>query len=130
MTCGALLRNGRSPARKCKLDGISLRSSKAEMPMPPMGAENSCKREQRTNLFGLCRVQPNLEKLKKHCVFFTGDKTMASVSLLCRLTLNSRLSIKKPAHKVRVSVGNERCEASQKRRYCEGDRQQKTGLIK
>ena len=27
---------------------------------------------------------------------------MASVSLLCRLTLNSRLSMKKPAHKVRV----------------------------
>ena len=62
------------------------------------------------------------ETQKKHCVFFTGDKTMASVSLLCRLTLNSRLSIKKPAHEARVSVGNERCEASQKRRYCEGDR--------
>ena len=25
---------------------------------------------------------------KKHCVFFTGDKTMASVSLRSRLTLN------------------------------------------
>ena len=48
---------------------------------------------------------------------FTGDKTMASVSLQSRLTLNSRLSIKKPAHKARVSVGNERCEVSQKRRY-------------
>ena len=43
------------------------------MPMPPLGAENSCKRGQRTNLFGLCQVQPNLEKLKKkHCVFFYG----------------------------------------------------------
>ena len=35
---------------------------------------------------------------------FTGDKTMASVSLQSRLTLNSRLSIKKPAHKARVSL--------------------------
>ena len=37
-------------------------------------------------------------------------------------SLYPRLSIKKPAHKARVSVGNERCEASQKRRYCVGDR--------
>ena len=35
---------------------------------------------------------------------FTGDKTMASVSLRSRLTLNSRLSIKKPAHEARVSL--------------------------
>ena len=34
---------------------------------------------------------------------FTGDKTMASVSLRSRLTLNSRLSISKPAHKAQVS---------------------------
>jgi|GEM_PF-2892895 len=33
---------------------------------------------------------------------FTGDKTMAS--LRSRLTLNSRLSIKKPAHEARVSL--------------------------
>ena len=65
MACGAMLRNGRSPARKRKLNDKLLRSSKAEMPMPPLGAENSCKRVQRTNLFGLCQVQPNLEKLKK-----------------------------------------------------------------
>ena len=41
-------------------------------------------------------------------------------SLRSRLTLNSRLSIKKPAHKVRVSVSG---VAVEKRRYCEGDRQ-------
>ena len=42
--------------------------------MPPLGAENSCKREQRTNLFGLCQVQPNLEKLNKSSFddFFGG----------------------------------------------------------
>ena len=33
---------------------------------------------------------------------FTGDKTMAS--LRSRLSLNSRLSIKKPAHEARVSL--------------------------
>ena len=38
MKSGALLRNGRSPARKRKLNEKMLRSSKAEMPMPPLGA--------------------------------------------------------------------------------------------
>ena len=38
MACGAMLRNGRSPARKRKLNDKLLRSSKAEMPMPPLGA--------------------------------------------------------------------------------------------
>ena len=50
------------------------------MPMPPLGAENSCKRGQRTNLFGLCQVQPNLEKLKKSSFDdFSGDKTMRNL---------------------------------------------------
>ena len=35
---------------------------------------------------------------------FTGDKTKASVSLRSRLSLNSRLSIKKPAREARVSA--------------------------
>ena len=39
---------------------------------PPLVAENSCKRGQRTNLFGLCQVQPNLEKLKKTLRVFYG----------------------------------------------------------
>ena len=38
MKSGALLRNGLSPARKRKLNEEMLRSSKAEMPMPPLGA--------------------------------------------------------------------------------------------
>ena len=37
MTCGALLRNGRSPARKRKLNEKMLRSSEAEMPISPLG---------------------------------------------------------------------------------------------
>ena len=37
MKSGALLRNGRSPARKRKLNEKMLRSSGAEMPMPPSG---------------------------------------------------------------------------------------------
>ena len=37
MKSGALLRNGRSPARKRKLNEEMLRSSEAEMPMPPLG---------------------------------------------------------------------------------------------
>ena len=40
MASGAKLRNGRSPARKRKLNEKMLRSSKAEMPMPPLGAGN------------------------------------------------------------------------------------------
>ena len=40
MICGAKLRNGRSPARKRKLNEKMLRSSEAEMPMPPLGAGN------------------------------------------------------------------------------------------
>ena len=40
---------------------------------PPLGVENSCKQEQRTKLFGLCQVQPDLEKLRKlHSNFLRG----------------------------------------------------------
>ena len=37
MKSGALLRNGRSPARKRKLNEKMLRSSEAEMPISPLG---------------------------------------------------------------------------------------------
>ena len=41
MKSGALLRNGRSPARKRKLNEKMLRSSGAEMPMPPLWGQDS-----------------------------------------------------------------------------------------
>ena len=49
---------------------------------PPLGAENSCKRGQRTILFGLCQVQPNLEKLKKSLRdFYRGIRQLITIWL-------------------------------------------------
>ena len=48
---------------------------------PPLGAENSCKREQRTNLFGLCQVSAaefgETQKIIEDD--FSGDKIMRSL---------------------------------------------------
>ena len=60
---------------------------------PPLGAENPCKRGQRTNLFRLCQVQPNLEKLKKTLRVFYGGLNNDGRAAHARIIFNFKFFI-------------------------------------